>query len=141
MIYDFRLAIACLWGVPVAFALLFGSRTLSKRYAEITKQAAIDVSDGIQETLENMREIHATNQEERFLQSVYDKIDHHEKTMIKGELYTGIFVNGASVIMRLGVATTILTGTHLILNGNIDFCISLCSCWSSLASMRLSIRL
>ena len=25
-IYDWRLAIACLWGVPVAFALLFGSR-------------------------------------------------------------------------------------------------------------------
>jgi ATP-binding cassette subfamily B protein len=41
--------------------------------------------------------------------------------MIKGELSTGIFVNAASVIMRLGVATTILTGTSLILSGKIDF--------------------
>ena len=32
-----------------------------------------------------------------------------------------MFVNGASVIMRLGVATTILTGTGLILSGQIDF--------------------
>jgi len=32
-----------------------------------------------------------------------------------------LFVNGASVIMRLGVATTILTGTSLILAGKIDF--------------------
>ena len=28
--YNWKLAIACLWGVPVAFALLFGSRKLAK---------------------------------------------------------------------------------------------------------------
>ena len=41
--------------------------------------------------------------------------------MIRGELVTGLFVNGASVIMRLGVATTILVGAGLILSGQIDF--------------------
>ena len=120
-IYNWKLAIACLWGVPVAFALLFGSRKLAKKNSEITKAAGIQVSDGIQETLENIREIRATNQEERFLDELNAKIDHHEKTMIKGELSTGIFVNAASVIMRLGVATTILTGTSMILSGQIDF--------------------
>jgi len=50
-----------------------------------------------------------------------DKIDYHEKTMLSGELSCGIFVNAASVIMRLGVATTILTGTGLILSGQVDF--------------------
>lgn len=119
--YNWKLAIACLWGVPVAFALLFGSRKLAKKHAEVTKAAGIRVSDGIQETLENIREIRATNQEERFLNELNAKIDHHEKTMIKGELSTGIFVNAASVIMRLGVATTILTGTSMILSGQIDF--------------------
>ncbi len=119
--YNWKLAIACLWGVPVAFGLLFGSRKLTKRHSEITKAAAIHVSDGIQETLENIREIRATNREERFLDELNRKIDNHEKTMIRGELSTGIFVNAASVIMRLGVATTILTGTRLILSGQIDF--------------------
>ncbi len=119
--YNWKLALACLWGVPVAFGLLFGSRRLTKRCSEITKAAAVTVSDGIQETLENIREIRATNQEERFLQSLNDKIDAHEKTMLQGELAAGVFVNGASVIMRLGVATTILTGTKLILSGQIDF--------------------
>ena len=119
--YNWKLALACLWGVPVAFALLFGSRKLAKRSSEITKAAAIEVSDGIQETLENIREVRATNREARFLQELGDKIDRHEATMIRGELSTGIFVNAASVIMRLGVATTILTGTTMILSGQIDF--------------------
>ena len=121
LIYNWRMALACLWGVPVAFALLFGSRKLTKRNSEVTKAAGVQVSDGIQETLENIREIRATNQEDRFLKELNDKIDYHEKTMLRGELHTGIFVNAASVIMRLGVATTILTGTSMILSGQIDF--------------------
>ena len=119
--YDWRLALACLWGVPVAFGLLFGSRKLTERQAERTKRAAVRVSDGMQEALENVREIRATNQEERYLAGLYRKIDEHERIMIRGELVTGLFVNGASVIMRLGVATTILVGAGLILSGQIDF--------------------
>ena len=121
LVYDWRLAIACLWGVPVAFALLFGSRRFASRAAERTKAAGIRVSDGIQEALENVREIRATNQEERYLAGLNRKIDEHERIMIRGELGTGVFVNAASVIMRLGVATTILVGAQSILSGRIDF--------------------
>ena len=119
--YDWRMALACLWGVPVAFALLFGSRSMSRRVSETSKKAGIRVADGIQETLENIREIRATNQEDRFLDDLNGKIDGYEKELLHGELVAGLFVNGASVIMRLGVATTILTGTSLILAGKIDF--------------------
>ena len=121
LVYDWRLTIACLWGVPVAFGLLFGTRKISARASERTKQAAVRVSDGIQEALENIREIRATNQEVRYLAGLNQKIDDHEKVTIQGELGTGIFVNAASVIMRLGVATTILAGASLILSGQIDF--------------------
>ena len=119
--YNWKLAIACLWAVPVAFILLFGSRKFSRKNSESTKAAAVQVSDGIQETLENIREIRATNQEDRFLNALSDKIDDHEAKMIHVELVNGIFVNAASVIMRLGVATTILAGTRMILAGEIDF--------------------
>ena len=120
-VFDWRLTIACLWGVPVAFALLFGSRKMAKRNAEKAKKASLAVSDIMQETIENLREIHATNQEEKFLSEVNKTIDVQEKTLISGELATGIFVNAASVIMRLGVATTILTGANLILSGQVVF--------------------
>ena len=121
LVYDWRLTIACLWGVPVAFGLLFGTRKISARASERTKQAAIRVSDGIQEALANVRGIRATNQEVRYLAGLNQKIDDHEKVTIQGELGTGIFVNAASVIMRLGVATTILAGASLIVSGQIDF--------------------
>lgn len=120
-VYDWRLAIACLWGVPVAFNLLFGSRKMSKSISETAKASGIAVSDCMQETIENIREIRATNQEGRFLERLNKKVDAHEKDLLRGELVAGLFVNGASVIMRLGVATTILTGASLILSGKIDF--------------------
>lgn len=119
--YDWRLAVACLWGVPVAFGLLFGSQKIADRNSEAMKKAAVCVADGIQEALENIREIRAANQEERYLDGLNQKIDFHEKITIRGELTTGLFVNAASVIMRLGVATTILVGADLILSGQINF--------------------
>lgn len=93
------------------------------------------MSDGIQEALENVREIRATNQEERYLNGLNQKIDEHERVTIQGELGTGLFVNAASVIMRLGVATTILVGANLILSGSIDFMLCSCFYWSLLVSM------
>lgn len=120
-VYDWRMTIACLWGVPVAFALLFGSRKFAKRKSERTKKAKLEVSDGLQETFQNIKEIHAFNRGEATLKELYRKIDQSEATMIKGEFTTGVFVNAASVIMRLGVATTILVGAKLILSGEISF--------------------
>ena len=74
-LYDWRMAIACLWGVPVAFILLFGSRRIQKRASETLKAHALAVSDGIQESLENVREIRATNREKEFLDRLNQKID------------------------------------------------------------------
>ncbi len=120
-IADWRLAIACLWGVPVAFALLYGSRRPTGKKAVQSKAAALAVSDGVQETLDNIREIRATNQEERFLDRLGAQIDASERAQRSGELFVGLFVNGASVIMRLGVATTVLVGAQLMLSGQLSF--------------------
>ena len=121
MTYNWKMGLACLWGVPVAFALLFGSRKVFAAYSRQAKASALDVADGVQETLEDMREIRATNQEERYLASLGEAIDRSEQLMAAAELRTGIFVNAASVIMRLGMATTVLVGAQLILAGEIDF--------------------
>lgn len=121
MAYNWKLGLACLWGVPVAFALLFGSRKVFAAYSRRAKAAALDVADRVQETIEDMREIRATNQEDRYLAHVNEAIDTSEQLMAAAELRTGVFVNSASVVMRLGMATTVLVGARLILAGEIDF--------------------
>ncbi|MDI9470212.1 MAG: ABC transporter ATP-binding protein [Bacillota bacterium] len=121
VVIDWRLALACLWGVPVAFALLFGSRKLARRHSERVKEAAVEVSDGIQETLETIREIRAARLGARCLDALNARIDSHEATLRQSELVVGLFVNAASVIMRLGVASTILAGARLILQNRVDF--------------------
>lgn len=73
IIYDWRMALACLWGVPVAFGLLFGSRKIQKRASETLKVHALAVSDNIQEALENVREIRATNCEKEYLERLNQK--------------------------------------------------------------------
>ena len=120
-VYDWRMALACLWGVPVAFALLFGSRRVFESYSRQAKKAGLVLADSIQETLEDMREIRATNQEARYLAGVNEDVDEAERRMTAAELRTGLFVNAASVIMRLGMATTVLVGANLILAGSMDF--------------------
>ena len=73
---------------------------MAERQAGQTKEAAVRVSDGMQEALENVREIRAANQEERYLVGLYQKINDHERVMIHGELVTGLFVNGARVYLK-----------------------------------------
>ena len=119
--FDWRLAVACLWGVPVAFGLLFGSHGITQRNAAAYKRDKLAVADDLQEFIENAREIRATHQEGRFLSQLYKTVDAFEATAIHSELVTGLFVNGASVIMRLGVATTVLLGAHLMLSGQVEF--------------------
>ena len=108
-------------GITVGMTTVYRHLERMVKPVSYTHLAAVRVSDGIQEALENVREIRATNQEERYLAGLNQKIDIYERVMIQGELGTGIFVNAASVIMRLGVATTILVGADLILSGQIDF--------------------
>lgn len=119
--FNWRMGIAVMWSVPVAFSLLFGLRKVCSKSAEESRADALVVSDGIQEMLDTAREIRATNQVEHYLDELDDKIDASERSTSIAELKVGLIVNAAAVIMRLGVATTIITGVHLTLTGQIDF--------------------
>lgn len=119
--FDWRMGIAVMWGVPVAFGLLFGLRKVFAKSTRRSRADALIVSDGIQEMLDTAREIRATNQVERHLGELEAKIDTSEQSTAFAELRVGLVVNAASVIMRLGVATTIILGVSLMLAGQIDF--------------------
>ena len=125
-IFDWRLVLAALWSVPMAFVLLFASRKLLAPLSRATREKNLQVSDDIQEALECVREVRATNQVERYLEGINNDIDASEKQTIKGELLTGIFVNGAQIVLRLGIASTIIAGALFILEGSCSFMVLFC---------------
>ncbi len=124
--FDWRLALASLWSVPVAFVLLFASRRAMRPMQKRVRMLRVGMSDSIQELLECIREIRATNQEERYLTDLDDQIDEFENKTIISELVGGIFVSGAQVILRLGIATCLLAGSALVIAGEVDFMTMLC---------------
>ncbi|WP_390135219.1 ABC transporter ATP-binding protein [Bifidobacterium apicola] len=118
---NWALDLAAFWSVPVAFTIIFATRRFVEASSRRTRQAQIRVSDGIQEALDCVREIHTTNQEERYLERLSSTIDDTEATTVRTEMTNGLILNSAMVVLRLGVATTFLVAAGLIIQGRIDF--------------------
>lgn len=121
LVFNWQLAIAALWSVPVAFALLFASRKLSAPLMRKARKAGLAMTENTQEMLECVREIHATNQEASFLGRADQLIARNEEDMMRSEIGAGIPVQLTQAIMRLGIATTILFGSYMLVSGSVSF--------------------
>ena len=118
---DWRMALAVLWVVPVAVALTAGSKKIQDAFGTkniLNKRA---VADCIQEGLETIRDIKACHRQERYLDGLEAKLAAMEGSSIRSELATGVFVCSAQAFLRLGLATTVLTGGALLLVGELSF--------------------
>ena len=124
--FDWRLAVAALWSAPVALGLLFGARRALQPMMHATRMKGLAISEDIQEALECVREVRATNQEERYLEHIRADIDAAERQAAKSEIACGVCVNGAQIVLRLGIATTILFGSILVLDGSCGFMTLFC---------------
>ena len=118
---DWRMALAVLWVVPVAVLLTAGSKQIQDSFGtkNILKKRA--VADCIQEGLETIRDIKACSRQEAYLNELEEKLAAMEKGSIHSELATGVFVCSAQAFLRIGLATTTLTGSALLLGGELSF--------------------
>ena len=74
----------------------------------------------IQEYIETLRDLKASNAEQRYLSGLSDKIRAVEKQSIAAELETALFVSSAGMVLKLGIASVALTGAVLLVQGSID---------------------
>lgn len=118
--FDWRMALAALWVLPVSFAIIGFSAKVQQRLAQRSMDARISCSDGIQECIECVQDLKANNAEENYLVSLNEKIDHVEKRAIQSELGTAVFVSTAQMILKFGIATTALAGAALLIDKKID---------------------
>lgn len=117
---NWRMAIAALWVLPVSFLIVLCSGRVQKNMAAKQMTLKMACADGIQECLETVRDLRANNSEDEYLKGLDDKIHAVEKHAIFSELTTAVFVAGAQMILKFGIATTALLGGMLLAKGDVD---------------------
>lgn len=126
LVFDWRLALASLWPVPVAVIVLLATTRLQTAATRKKNAAALVLADGIQEYLESNREVRALNRADDFLARLNGNVDAFERAKLASELTTGTAVSSTQTLLRLGTVTTILAGTALVAAGQCDLLVFFC---------------
>ena len=106
LFFDWRMALAALWVLPVSFAIVGGSARVQERLNQKAMDAKMACADGIQECVEAVQDLKANNAEEAYLRGLETKIRAVERRSIINEFGLAAFVVSASLVLKLGIATT-----------------------------------
>ncbi len=118
--YDWQMAIAALWVLPVALMIVKLSKKAQNYFNLKLNDAKIEVAEGIQECLETVRDLKSNNAEQKYLDKLNMKIDEQERRHIKAELGVALFVVPAQMILKLGIATVALVGSMRLISGELS---------------------
>ena len=120
LVFDWRMALAALWVIPVSIAILLGSYRIQDNVQAKTMAVKMACADSIQEYIETMRDLKANSAENAYLDGLSEKIRAVEKQTISAELTNAVFVTSAAMVLKLGIASVALTGSVLLIRGSID---------------------
>ncbi len=118
--FDFRMAIAALWVLPVSFIIVLLSSKVQHTLGKKQMNVKMACADGIQECLESVRDLKANNAETDYMKELNVKIKNVEKRAIITELGTAAFVVSAQMVLKLGIATVALAGGIFLMDGSLD---------------------
>ena len=117
---DFRMALAAVWVLPIAFAITFFSARIQECFNRKSVAANVALESGVQECIESLQDLKSNNAEESYLKGLDKKIDYVEKRHMITELGTALFVVSSMLILKFGIATVALAGSALLIQGEID---------------------
>lgn len=120
LIFDWRMALAALWVLPVSFGIIGFSSRIQKMLSMKASQAQIEYEDAVQECIEAMNDLRSNNAEEKAFAGLEQKIRQVERRSIMTEFGTTSFITMANLVLRLGIATTALVGVVLLVHGQTD---------------------
>ncbi|MBE6492399.1 MAG: ABC transporter ATP-binding protein [Methanobrevibacter sp.] len=118
--FDWRLGIALLWPVPVAFAILYASKILIYRGGEIVMADLLDCGDRMQECIESVRDLKSYNYQDEYFGKISALTSKIERSRIKAELMASAGVITGKVVLNLGIVSVILLGSYLIMNSQVS---------------------
>jgi ATP-binding cassette subfamily B protein IrtB len=117
--FDWRMAIASLWVLPIALLIVGISGKVQNFFNRNKDKAELECFDGIQECIETVRDLKSNNATEKYLEGLNKKIRKIEKKHIASELGVAIFVVSATLLLKFGIATTTLVGSYLLINNSL----------------------
>jgi len=118
--FDWRMALAAVWVVPVALSVVFFSAKVQNRFVRRQKVAEMELADKIQEGLDAFQDIRANDAEATYLDELDPKINLVEKRFVQTELGLAYFIVSGQMILKVGIATVALVGSALLSSGGIS---------------------
>ena len=120
IIYNWKLAIATLWVIPVAILIAFLSKKKQKNVSRRWVKKNRAVFDDLQEKIEQIEQIKSYNLEDREFDDFVTKLDASTKEKTKGEVVSGVSVGIATAILKLGIVSVAIVGANMLAAGEID---------------------
>ncbi len=119
-LFDWRMALAAVWVMPVAFLIVWYSRRVMNKVYEKTMSYKLSCLDGIQEGLETLRDLRSNNMTDAYRKGLNEKIKAVEQHAIVSEFSNAVFVCSAQMILKLGIGTVAVVGSALLIKGEIS---------------------
>lgn len=120
LFFNWKMALAAIWVMPVAFVIVLTSRRGLKNTQKKTLEYKLACQDGIQEGLETLRDLRSNNMTESFMKGLNSKIRNVEKNAITLEFKNAAYVCSAQMILKFGIGTVALIGSILLIKGEIN---------------------
>ena len=117
IIYNWKLALAALWVIPISLLIIFLSRESQKKIVQKWIDDNRKVFDDLQEKIEQIEQIKSYNLEERMLNDFFKKLNMSTKQKTKGEIVAGILIGIATAILKLGIISVAVIGVNMLMTG------------------------
>lgn len=118
--YNPYMTIALFWVVPFAAMIIVLSKKKQNAAFVGTYNSGRVVAETIQEGLENVQEIKSYNEVESYLKELRSHTKAYEMAELKGDVGPGVFLNGAQIVLKLGLASVLIVGSYLFAQGKLS---------------------
>lgn len=118
-LYNWRLTLSLFIWLPISLLVVCLSRFATNATNKRNRGLKLDISEGIQEFLENIKVTQTSPQKEEYLKKLEKKIKRIVPWAVLYELLVGIFLSISYNVLRLGLGFVIIAGIGLLVQGKI----------------------
>lgn len=120
---EWKLSLSLAVCLPIVAIVMALSRRISEGTNKKNKQKKLDISDGLQEYLENIKVLRTAGKTETYQVGMAKKIKRVIPGLILYELLAGLTISISYNVMRIGLGIVMIVGSSLLMTGQIDLVI------------------